>query len=358
MHLETFEKGKGRRVWLNEKERDHLIAVYQRDTRRRIGLALMVRCGLRCQEAVDARPEDLFHDIESGRDFIRITYQKDSKNRKTPIPDSLVERIQRYTADQNPTEPILGVSTRTLRRWVEHAGDELRAETRDDRWRYVRPHDLRRTWGLLTLESGIHPSVVMKWGGWDDYETFQNQYLRVHSDRVQAKEAEKFEPRAVEDSDTNPEGFDSAILDFVDRSRRILQTQPWTDEANTKAKIVRPFIELLGWDVLSQDVALEYSEVGSEVSQRVDYALFGNGRPQVMVEAKRQDDSLGTPEIGQLKGYMRIHQCGCGLLTNGRRYIVFLDQQNSKLSEMDRVIDCELQELLDHRLELTPLLKT
>lgn len=191
MQLESFEQADGRRVRLNAQEREQIIDVYQHDPRRRIGLALMARCGLRCQEAVDVRAIDVFRDDETGRHFLRVPEGKGSKEREVPIPDGLAGRIETFAANRDPSKSVLDVTTRTLRRWVVRAGNELRAETGDERWRHVRPHDLRRTWGHLTLEAEVLPSVVMQWGGWEDYETFQKHYLGKHSLRVQDREAEK-----------------------------------------------------------------------------------------------------------------------------------------------------------------------
>jgi len=55
-------------------------------------------------------------------------------------------------------------STRTIRRWVDAAAEQLAEEEYDERWRYLGPHDLRRTWGHLILEAEVLPSVVMQWG--------------------------------------------------------------------------------------------------------------------------------------------------------------------------------------------------
>lgn len=357
MLLEDYKGRDGKKVRLNADERDLLLEVYRKNPGRRIGLDLMVRCGCRCQEAVDTQSKDIFLDDESGRHFLQIASGEASKGRKTPIPDDLVEDVRKYAASYDPEDPVIGVGTRTLRRWVEHASDQLRADTGDDRWRHVRPSDLRRTWGVLTLEHGVHPSVVMKWGGWADYEVFEEEYLRIHALRTQSKEAERFVPRDEDAETGNGNGFGDAIQEFVNQTNRILETQPWTDEANTKRKIVDPFIALLGWDMLSQDVVLEYSEVGSGIHDKVDYVLFGDSQPQIMLEAKRQDKPIRDKEIAQLKKYMRIHRCECGVITNGRRYIVFLDPEDSKIADMERLVDCKLRQLPDHRSELSELAK-
>ena len=43
----------------------------------------------------------------------------------------------------------------------------------------------------MSLEAEVMPSVVMQWGGWDDYETFQRHYLGKHGEVVQSREGEK-----------------------------------------------------------------------------------------------------------------------------------------------------------------------
>jgi len=192
MQLENYDKLDGRRVRLTATERDNLLQFYldNHDTRRYIGLALMAHCGCRSQEAVDVRPIHIVEGDETDQKFLRIPEGKGSKERMTPITDDLAGRIDGFAGD-NRTEPVLDVTTRTLRRWVKRAAQHRAAETGDTRWQYVGPHDLRRTWGHLMLEDEVLPSVLMQWGGWEDYETFQKHYLGKHSEQVQAREAGK-----------------------------------------------------------------------------------------------------------------------------------------------------------------------
>lgn len=93
--------------------------------------------------------------------------------------------------DENVERQVVDVTTRTLRRWVRRAAEERAAEEGDERWLHLSTHDLRRTCGHLTLEAGVQPSVLMQWGGWEDYQTFKNHYLGKHSEATQAREAEK-----------------------------------------------------------------------------------------------------------------------------------------------------------------------
>ena len=191
MQLETYDVRDGRRVRLTEQERDRLLETVAGDTRKEIAFGLMARCGCRSQEVVDVRPIDVHQGDETGRWFLRIPSGKGGKERRTPMPNGLAGMIRAVSGEIAPDDSVVDVRTRTLRRWVDRAAEQLVAETNDERWQYLGPHDLRRTWGHLALEAEVLPSVLMQWGGWEDYETFQKHYLGKHSESVQDREAEK-----------------------------------------------------------------------------------------------------------------------------------------------------------------------
>jgi integrase len=90
-----------------------------------------------------------------------------------------------------PDEPLIDRPTRWVQRAVERARNELRAETGDEGWQYVTPHDLRRTWGHLLIEDDVEPGIVMEWGGWENWETFREHYLGVYSMQKQREERDK-----------------------------------------------------------------------------------------------------------------------------------------------------------------------
>ena len=90
---------------------------------------------------------------------------------------------------QEPSDaPLVDVSTRTVRRWVEARGEHLADETDDDGWRDVTAHDFRRTWAtLLAGNDGVDALLVCQWGGWEDLETFLEHYHGSHSPEVQRR---------------------------------------------------------------------------------------------------------------------------------------------------------------------------
>jgi len=48
------------------------------------------------------------------------------------------------------------------------------------------------------------------------------------------------------------------IDEYVHRCQQLIESSPQMDEENTKVKLVQPFLELLGWDLYSTEVSLEY----------------------------------------------------------------------------------------------------
>lgn len=186
MQLENYRDADGRRVRLTNDERNRLLEEYDDGTDERLAMELMSRCGLRSAEVLDVGPEDVVRGDDTDQWFLRVPEGKGDKERMTPMPATLAG----YCRAQG-SSPILDVTTRTLRRWVGRAAQRRSTAENDSRWEYVRPHDLRRTWGHLMLESGVQASVLMEFGGWSDYQTFQRHYLGKHSEATKAREAEK-----------------------------------------------------------------------------------------------------------------------------------------------------------------------
>lgn len=140
---------------------------------------------------------------------------------------------------------------------------------------------------------------------------------------------------------------DTAIEEFVQRSSEILEAAPQMDEQNTKAKVITPFIELLGWDIYSNDVKLEYAvQIGSGNS-RVDYALEVDGTPKVLVEAKARHRSIGEDHVSQLRSYMRqLLEVEWGIVTNGEEFHVYTKTDGGEAGEVC-IGEYDLEDLAD-----------
>lgn len=189
MRLKDYDDRDGKRVWLSESELSGLIA--QDDTpEQRVAFLLAGRCGLRRQEIVDVRKRDLV-ETDTGH-VVRVWDGKGDKYREPPAPTQLVDYVDAFAYDMADDARLVGTEHgSTVFRWVERAADAMHEQTGDEGWRYVGPHDLRRSWGVRVLEAGVLPSVVMEWGGWRDWQTFRDHYLAEFSPEALRRERDK-----------------------------------------------------------------------------------------------------------------------------------------------------------------------
>jgi len=188
MRLKDYDtRQDGKRVWLSEQELQRLLDNTRPDPRIQLGLGLAARCGLRRQEIVDVCPQHIV-DNDTGP-VVRVWHGKGDKYREVPIPAEL-RGLARGLAD-GPDTPLVDVDTSTVYDWVRDARERTHAETGDEGWLQVGPHDLRRSWGVQLLEAGVLPSVVMEWGGWEDWKTFRTHYLAEFSPEALRRERGK-----------------------------------------------------------------------------------------------------------------------------------------------------------------------
>jgi DNA replicative helicase MCM subunit Mcm2 (Cdc46/Mcm family) len=121
---------------------------------------------------------------------------------------------------------------------------------------------------------------------------------------------------------------------YIDLAATALSTLPEdAREEETKAKLITPFVEALGWNKFdSKEVRLEYTD--SKTTLRPDYALFGpeSEMPDVIVEAKQLSAILDEKEQ-QIYDYLRMFSTTWGILTNGRNFYVYHQNNDTNLPE-------------------------
>lgn len=190
MRLKEYDNSDGRKVWLSHVETDQFLE-HADSTEKKIAFGLMARCGLRCDEATSITPPDVVDTPVGPR--VRVERGKGDKYREVPVPENLKTTMETF-ADLRPEAAdvsLVDTSNRTVQRWVGHAADECRAESGDEGWRYLGPHDLRRSWGTQLVEASVEPGMIMEWGGWADWETFREHYLGAFSPEAEKREADK-----------------------------------------------------------------------------------------------------------------------------------------------------------------------
>jgi integrase len=195
MRLKDYDSKDGKRVWLSREEISRVLDEAE-GREQTVAFMLAVRCGLRSEEIVGDDDRDEKHGVRPVDirrtdigDVVRVWNGKGGKYRETPAPARIKDVLMGM--ETAPNEEIVDVSKSTLYRWVSRAGERLHAETGDEGWLELGPHDLRRTWGVQLLEQGVLPSVVMEWGGWEDWETFREHYLAEFSPEALRRETQK-----------------------------------------------------------------------------------------------------------------------------------------------------------------------
>ncbi|MFB6083262.1 MAG: type I restriction enzyme HsdR N-terminal domain-containing protein [Halorientalis sp.] len=139
------------------------------------------------------------------------------------------------------------------------------------------------------------------------------------------------------------------IGEYVQRCQQLIESSPQMDEENTKVKLVQPFLELLGWDLYSTEVALEYTIPMASGSTHVDYALLVGDSPVVFVEAKPVRSALTDDEVRQLRSYMRQElDVDWGILTNGKSFEVLTKNRQQNGGEEVSVVQFDLDDLAEN----------
>lgn len=108
-----------------------------------------------------------------------------------------------------------------------------------------------------------------------------------------------------------------------------------TEEA-TKNALVLPFINALGYNVFDPtEVVPEFiCDIGTKKGEKVDYAIFREGKPIMLIECKHVGADLNINHASQLFRYFHVTEARIAILTNGVTYKLFTDlEQANKMDE-------------------------
>lgn len=121
-----------------------------------------------------------------------------------------------------------------------------------------------------------------------------------------------------------------ALADKVEQ----LKDQIGTEES-TKHAFTLPFINILGYDAFNPiEVVPEFTaDLGLKKGEKVDYAIFQNGEPILIVECKHWKQDLNVHN-SQLFRYFHVTKTRFSLLTNGIIYRFYTDlEETNKMDE-------------------------
>lgn len=108
-----------------------------------------------------------------------------------------------------------------------------------------------------------------------------------------------------------------------------------TTEESTKHAFTLPFINILGYDTFNPlEVVPEFTaDLGLKKGEKVDYAIFQQGEPILIIECKHWKQDLNVHN-SQLFRYFHVTQTRFALLTNGIQYRFYTDlEEPNKMDE-------------------------
>ena len=146
-------------------------------------------------------------------------------------------------------------------------------------------------------------------------------------------------------------------MDFKDVVRQIgdrvgkLKENIQTEEA-TKNAFIMPFIQALGYDVFNPlEVVPEYvTDIGTKKGEKIDYAIFRDGSPVILVECKHWAQNLDLHD-GQLLRYFHVSKAKFGILTNGVKYKFYSDLVEANKMDEKPFFEFEIAEINDVQVE-------
>lgn len=141
-------------------------------------------------------------------------------------------------------------------------------------------------------------------------------------------------------------------------------------EQATKNAFIMPFISnVLGYDVFDpSEVIPEFTaDVGVKRGEKVDYAIFKEGKIQILIECKKIGDPLDLRYASQLFRYFAVTTARIAILTNGQEYHVFTDSDMPNkmdekpflvfdLLDIDRTLIPEIQKLSKETFDIESVL--
>lgn len=105
-------------------------------------------------------------------------------------------------------------------------------------------------------------------------------------------------------------------------------------EEGTKSAMIMPLLAIWGYNVFDpREITPEYTcDFGIKKGERIDYALFKDGFPLILIECKHWKMNLDK-HSGQLFRYFQVSKAKYGLLTNGIEYRFFTDIDTPNLMD-------------------------
>ena len=113
-----------------------------------------------------------------------------------------------------------------------------------------------------------------------------------------------------------------------------------------------PFLQCLGYDVFNpMEVVPEFiSDIGIKKWEKIDYAIFKDGNPTILIECKHLAQNLNLHD-GQLLRYFHVSKAKFGILTNGINYRFYSDLVEPNKMDEKPFLEFNINEIKDNQIE-------
>lgn len=146
-------------------------------------------------------------------------------------------------------------------------------------------------------------------------------------------------------------------MDFKDQIKLLgervlkLKDQIATEEA-TKNAFIMPLLQSLGYDVFNPlEVVPEYvTDIGTKKGEKIDYAIFKDGNPTILIECKHWAQNLNLHD-GQLLRYFHVSKAKFGILTNGITYRLYSDLVEPNKMDEKPFLEFNISEIKDNQVD-------
>ena len=136
----------------------------------------------------------------------------------------------------------------------------------------------------------------------------------------------------------------NAIADKIAKLKDRIET-----EESTKHAFVLPFINALGYDTFNPtEVVPEFTaDLGLKKGEKVDYAIFQNDKPILIIECKHWQENLDNHN-SQLFRYFHATKTRFALLTNGIYYRFYTDLENTNKMDEKPFLEFDITKMKEN----------
>ncbi|HNW49427.1 MAG TPA: type I restriction enzyme HsdR N-terminal domain-containing protein, partial [Prolixibacteraceae bacterium] len=144
--------------------------------------------------------------------------------------------------------------------------------------------------------------------------------------------------------------FKEQIKQLGDRVLRF-KDQTLTEEA-TKSAFIMPFIQILGYDLFNPlEVVPEFvTDYGVKNAEKVDYAIFKDQQPVLIIECKYHQENL-EKHYTQIHKYFHLTKARFAVLTNGIQYNFYTDLDNANKMDEKPFLSFDITNIKDQQIK-------